>query len=294
MLDMPAPATVIGGWAESPSSLRLPVGPYANGKMEMREATGAVGQRAYRMDDQRLTTLQLLSPLLDQVKAAGYRMLYQCETNACGGFDFRYGMDVLPEPQMHVDLGDFRYVLAERPTPRGPDLIALLVSRSADQGFVQVTTVAANPAEVQVIVPPKAETAAPPPPTQPPQADFGQTLLGQGSVALEDLIFDSGSAVLADKDYPSLTALAGWLAANPGRHVTLVGHTDASGSLAANVSLSKQRAQSVRAALIAKYGADGAMIDAQGAGYLAPRASNETPEGRTKNRRVEVMLTPTL
>lgn len=291
MLDMPAPATVIGGWAETPSSLRLPVGPFAGGKMEMREATGAVSQRAYRMDDQRLTTLQLLQPLLDQLQAVGYRPLFQCETNACGGFDFRYGMDVLPEPQMHVDLGDFRYVLAERATPEGPDLIALLVSRSADQGFVQVTTVAANPAEAQLIVPPKVEA---PPPSPAPQTDFGQSLLAQGAVALEDLVFDSGSAVLEDKDYPSLTALAAWLAANPGRHVTLVGHTDASGSLASNVSLSKQRAQSVRAALIGKYGADGAMIDAQGAGYLAPRASNETPEGRTKNRRVEVMLTPTL
>ena len=84
-----------------------------------------------------------------------------------------------------------------------------------------------------------------------------------------------------------------WLAANPSRHVTLVGHTDASGALLANVALSRLRAQSVRAALVAKFSTNAAQIDAQGAGYLAPRASNETPEGRTKNRRVEVMLTPT-
>jgi OOP family OmpA-OmpF porin len=49
----------------------------------------------------------------------------------------------------------------------------------------------------------------------------------------------------------------------------------------------------VRATLIAKYAADPARIDAQGAGYLSPRTTNETPEGRTMNRRVEVMLTPT-
>lgn len=293
MLDMPVPATVIGGWAESPSSLRLPIGPYEAGKMAMREATGAVSQRAYRMDGQRLTTLQLLTPLLDQLKAAGYRTLYQCETNACGGFDFRYGMDVLPEPQMHVDLGDFRYVAAERTGKDGPDLIALLVSRSADQGFVQVTSIAASPADAPAtIVPPVTEPAAAPAPPA-PQSDFGQTLLSLGAVALDDLVFDTGSAALEDKDYASLTALAAWMTANPGRHVTLVGHTDASGGLAANVGLSKQRAQSVRAALIAKYGADGALIDAQGAGYLSPRASNETPDGRAKNRRVEVMLTPT-
>lgn len=117
--------------------------------------------------------------------------------------------------------------------------------------------------------------------------------MSTGAVALDDLIFPFGSATLEDKDYTSLASLAAWLAANTTRRVVLVGHTDAVGSLAANTTLSRQRAQSVRATLIAKFAADPAQIDAQGAGYLAPRASNETEEGRTKNRRVEVILTPT-
>lgn len=308
LLDMAAPATQIGGWSESPSSLRLPVGPYADGTLAMRDVAGAVDQRAYRMDDQRLTTLQLMAPLLAQLQQAGYKTLYQCDTSACGGFDFRYGMDVLPEPQMHVDLGDFRYVAVERDSADGPDVIALLVSKSADTGFVQVTTISAPKAGAAIVTTPPAPasptiaspaiasstTAASAPPAPDPSADtFGKTLLDQGSVALDDLVFDSGSAVLEDKDYPSLTALSGWLKANPTRHVTLVGHTDASGALPANVTLSRQRAQSVRATLIAKFGVNAGLVEAQGAGYLAPRASNETPEGRTKNRRVEVMLTPT-
>jgi OOP family OmpA-OmpF porin len=204
-------------------------------------------------------------------------------------------MNVLPEPQMHVDLGDFRYVAAEREAADGPDLVALLVSRSADTSYVQVTSItggstAAETKPAAVATPnmlPLAQQAAEGPGT------FGQGLLADGSVALDDLIFASGSAALEDKDYASLKALADWLAANPTRNVTLVGHTDASGALLANVALSRLRAQSVRATLVAKFGADPARIDAQGAGYLAPRASNETAEGRTQNRRVEVMLTPT-
>ncbi|MGV8988216.1 MAG: OmpA family protein [Cypionkella sp.] len=304
-LDMPAPASVIGGWSESPSSLRLPIGPFADDKIPLREADGAVSQRAYRMDDQRLTTLQLISPLLSQLRAAGYTILYQCETSACGGFDFRYGMDVLPEPQMHVDLGDFRYVAAERTDQNGPDLIALLVSRSDDSAFVQVTTIAAVSLEhgvksAQMVVRTTDGVSALPAaqPTTPAlapsaQGNIGTALFTQGSVALDDLLFPSGAAALEDKDYASLTELALWLKANPTRSVTLVGHTDAVGSLPSNIALSLQRAQSVRAALIAKLGADPARVDAQGAGYLAPRASNETAEGRTKNRRVEVILTPT-
>ena len=297
LLDMAAPATQIGGWAESPSTLRLPIGPYADGSMPVRDVAGAIDQRAYRMDDQRLTTLELLAPLLTQLQDAGYKTLYECATSACGGFDFRYGMDVLPEPQMHVDLGDFRYVAAERTSTDGPDLIALLVSKSADTGFVQVTTVsppkAASPMMVTPVTPADPVAASPMPTANPSADEFGKTLLDQGSIALDDLVFDSGSAVLMDKDYASLTALSGWLKANLTRRVTLVGHTDASGALPTNVTLSKQRAQSVRATLIAKFACDPARIEAQGAGYLAPRASNENADGRTKNRRVEVMLTPT-
>ena len=123
--------------------------------------------------------------------------------------------------------------------------------------------------------------------------DFAAILMSTGSVALDDLQFESGKAVLEAGTYPSLTAIAAWLQANPALDVTLVGHTDASGSLVANVALSRQRASAVRDALIKSYGAPAARIDAQGSGYLSPRATNQTPEGRAKNRRVEVMLTST-
>ena len=49
---------------------------------------------------------------------------------------------------------------------------------------------------------------------------------------------------------PRWIALADWLAADPARRIALVGHTDASGGLAANIALSKQRAEAVRQALL--------------------------------------------
>ena len=294
LLDMPAPATVIGGWSESPATLRLPIGPFADGTLPLQDVAGSVAQRAYRMDNQRLTTLQLVTPLLAQLEAAGYQQLFDCEAQACGGFDFRYGMDVLPEPQMHVDLGDFRYVLVQRSGSDGVEVVALLVSRSADQGFVQVSTVSAE-AGSAIVMSSDAKTDVDPNPaaTAPPQpTDLTGRLVAEGSVALDDLVFASGKAALQGKDYASLTELAAWLSAHPDRRVTLVGHTDASGALLANIDLSRLRAQSVRSALLKQYGATPAQIDAQGAGYLAPRASNETPEGRALNRRVEVLLNP--
>ncbi|NBZ88430.1 OmpA family protein [Rhodobacteraceae bacterium CYK-10] len=296
---MPALASEIGGRGESPSSLRLPEGPFDEGMIPLREVEGTVEQRAYRLQG-RLTTLQLYEPLAAQIAAQGYATVFSCEADACGGFDFRYGMAVLPEPQMHVDLGDYRYLLAEK--PGGKEVIALLVSRTADQGFVQVSSVTPLDAKAREAIrtgavrapaagsgAPSAEEAT----QAAPAGDFGAAFATRGAAVLEDLVFASGSGGLEPGDYPSLKALADWLIAHPDRKVTLVGHTDASGALAANVALSKKRAQSVRAALVA-LGASGPQIDAQGAGYLAPRADNDTPEGRAKNRRVEVMLTPAL
>ena len=85
----------------------------------------------------------------------------------------------------------------------------------------------------------------------------------------------------------------GWLKADGARKVTLVGHTDASGGLEANVRLSKARAESVRRWLIDRLGVGADQVAAEGVGYLAPRATNQTEEGRQKNRRVEVISTST-
>ena len=306
-LTLPQPATEIGGRVENPASYLVPTGAFAAGTASADRVTGALTQHAYRLDGSKLNTLEIMTALRLQVIGAGYVLVYECDTAACGGFDFRFALDVLPEPQMHVDLGDFRYLAATR--AGGAEAVTLLVSRSADQGFVQVTTVdaAGKAPEVQApsalpadpapaVIPDQSSAGSPQAPLSPDPASpgsLGDRLTRDGSVALEDLIFPTGASALEDKDYASLTDLTAWLAANPVRKVVLVGHTDASGSLGSNVALSKQRAQSVRAWLIQHYGAAPARIDAQGAGYLAPRDTNLTDTGRTRNRRVEVVLTST-
>src|SRR5690606_27905951 len=126
-----------------------------------------------------------------------------------------------------------------------------------------------------------------------PDGGVGQQLRDKGAAALDDLAFEPGLAELEDGEYPSLAALAEFMAAEPDIRITLVGHTDATGSLAANVAVSKRRAQSVASRLVRDYGIDAARLTAEGAGYLAPRASNQTEDGRAKNRRVEAVLAST-
>jgi OOP family OmpA-OmpF porin len=72
-------------------------------------------------------------------------------------------------------------------------------------------------------------------------------------------------------------------------HLTIEGHTDNTGSATGNQTLSEQRAASVRQFLIDTYKIDAARLKSAGFGASKPAASNDTPEGRQTNRRVELV-----
>lgn len=308
-LRFPGPAESTASRSEALASIRLPIGPYAAGSLPTQLAEGALDQMAFRISLSQPSTLELLQSLRDQVAAAGYEVLFECETDACGGYDFRYGTEILPEPEMHVDLGDFRYLAARRGGSDKVEYLALIVSRSSQDGFVQVTRVgkAGQVARDAIATTLSASSKSPdltagkatalasakPGQSVPGLAELGNRLeLGQSQV-LEDLVFASGSSSLAAGDYVSLAVLADWLKANDQRKVTLVGHTDASGGLAGNIRLSQLRAESVRQFLLFTHKVAPAQVQAEGVGYLAPRDSNQTEEGRHRNRRVEVIATST-
>lgn len=274
-------------------SYAVPVAAWRDGAVESTIAEGQVIKQAWRINSQGLTTLQLLEPLRAQLASAGYETLFECETDICGGFDFRYGTDVIAEPQMHIDLGDFRFLSASNRETK--DHISLLVSRSANAGFIQVTRV--GPIDMTALT--TATTtkgslfSGDLPAMTLTISDLSKTLEGQGFVILEDLNFPTGTSTLGTGEYASLSELADYLNANTTRTVALVGHTDAKGSLSQNVALSKKRAASVVAQLVDNYGVNRKQLSAEGMGFLSPRATNLTGEGRTQNRRVEVILTST-
>jgi outer membrane protein OmpA-like peptidoglycan-associated protein len=134
------------------------------------------------------------------------------------------------------------------------------------------------------------ETEAIAPTADLPPGEAIAQLVASGAAPLDDLQFRTGASELSGDDYPSLLALAAFLAEDPGRRVVLVGHTDAEGGRASNIALSEARAGAVRRHLIDVLGVNPTQLDAAGIGYLAPRATNETAGGREANRRVEVVL----
>ena len=295
-LDLGEHARITATESEAPGSYLVPLGPWVESGIPGETVEGDITRTAWSLPLDGQTTLQLLEPLRRQLTDRGFRLVFDCADDGCGGFDFRYATEVLPEPAMHVDLGDYRFLSARHDGTGGTEWITLLVSRSQAEGHVQVISVfPPGLGPVPDAPAPAGVTPAPVTPSAGPALanEAAARIEMAGSVVLEGLAFESGKAALTDADAPALADLAAWLKAHPDRSVTLVGHTDASGTLAANVTLSRQRAAAARQVLIDRYGLPPAQVSAEGVGPLAPRASNDTDEGRAQNRRVEAVLAPT-
>ncbi|MCX9155016.1 OmpA family protein [Niveibacterium sp. 24ML] len=98
--------------------------------------------------------------------------------------------------------------------------------------------------------------------------------------------FESGKATLTPTGQQILDEMAKALQSVKGRRVEIIGHTDSDGSRVSNLALSQARANEVQRYLVAK-GGDAAMLSTTGMGPDRPVASNASPEGRARNRRIE-------
>ena len=123
---------------------------------------------------------------------------------------------------------------------------------------------------------------------------------GKVYVSLENsLLFPSGSWTVESRGKEALDQLAKVLAQNPDLNVMVEGHTDSdafNGKTAVkdNWDLSVMRATSIVKIITANKGVNPAKITAAGRSEYVPIASNETPEGKAKNRRTEIIITPDL
>ena len=104
-----------------------------------------------------------------------------------------------------------------------------------------------------------------------------------------DLLFPTNSSYLTDEAKVELGKLSKLLIRDKSKKVRVDGHTDATGTEVYNQWLSEKRAVSVKTFLEGA-GVEGARISTQGLGQKKPVADNKTPEGRQKNRRVEVII----
>lgn len=118
---------------------------------------------------------------------------------------------------------------------------------------------------------------------------FASGLKATGHVEVPGIFFDTGKAALKPESAAAVGEIAALLKADPAMKVYIVGHTDSVASLESNLKLSQARAEAVAQALIAEHGIAATRLSARGVGPLAPVASNDSEDGRAKNRRVELV-----
>jgi len=117
--------------------------------------------------------------------------------------------------------------------------------------------------------------------------DISKTLFATGRYVTHGIQFDLNSDRLRPESAPVLKQIAEALAKQPALKLRIEGHTDSTGDAAKNLELSKRRAEAVKAALVSQHGVAADRLSSEGFGASKPVSSNDTPQGRAENRRVE-------
>jgi OOP family OmpA-OmpF porin len=118
---------------------------------------------------------------------------------------------------------------------------------------------------------------------------MGDDINNSGHVSVYGIYFDSGKAEIKPESDTAIVQISKLLKNNEALKLYVVGHTDNVGTIDANMKLSKDRADAVVNALISKYGIPAARLKSYGVASLVPVTSNDTEEGKAKNRRVELV-----
>ena len=235
---------------------------------------GRTTTKVFQIDGTSLTLDQMLQPIITHLNDKQFSIELYCNTNVCGGFNFRKNLTVSNPPFMLVNVANYSVITAVK----NSSAISLVASKLGNTIYLQILSIGTT--DNDLILQDQ----------EPLKDNYSSKLKEDGAIVLDDLIYRSGSADLGPGPFESLSALANFLKGTPSSSIILVGHSDAIGKLRKNIELSRNRAQAVVDRLIKDYGIDQSRISAQGIGFLSPKTNNSTEKSRKKNRRVEAIL----
>lgn len=119
-----------------------------------------------------------------------------------------------------------------------------------------------------------------------------QALASTGKADVYSIYFSFNSDAIREESEPTLEDIAEVMRRHPDWRLAVNGHTDGVGSDSANLRLSERRASSVKTALSTRYGVAADRLTTAGVGESQPKDTNDTLEGRARNRRVELVRLP--
>ncbi len=275
-------AVITGYQAKDFDEYQLLLGPVAREGEPSKAETleGRITTIIYEVSAER-STLEVARNYDNALEALGFESLYSCKNEVCGGRGF--SLTVVPYiARFAGNYGDQRYRAARLHRPEGAVYVSLYVVKNNSEGgphhawtYARLVVVETQEMRSELITVAAEEM----------QSAIAET----GAVALYGILFDIDSADILPDSRPALDEIGRLLTDNGALNLLVVGHTDNAGMLDYNIGLSQRRAESVVRDLVATYGIDRGRLDARGVGFLAPVASNASDEGRTLNRRVELV-----
>jgi OmpA-OmpF porin, OOP family len=271
------PSSVITSYGQKEyDEFTLQLGKVSNGNYEKSQHLEGKVTRIHYTAPEGRSVLEVFRNYENAIRGAGFAILYSCVKEECGDNSEvkPYGED---SEWFRPDLNT-RYLSAELSHTDGHAYVSL---------FIQQAT-GSNPtpeAELYVVELKPMESGL----VTVNAASLGNDITRTGHSAVYGIYFDTAKADVKPESDAALQEIAKLLQQNSTLKLHVVGHTDNVGQLASNMDLSRRRADAVVKVLSTKYSIAVARLDAQGVGPLAPVASNDSEEGRAKNRRVELV-----
>jgi len=248
---------------------------------------GLITRILYRGPDER-STLEIIRNYRSALESAGFEVLFSCGSDCGNNFSILlYGPTEMRIRTTETSGGafdlpqDVRYLAARMQDGGRTVHVSLLTA--FDNGFSELSK---RPVTLLEIIESKAMDTGMV--TVDAEA-IGKGIDATGHMAIYGVLFDTNSASIKAESAPVLAEIAKLLQSRSSLNILVVGHTDNQGTFAHNMNLSDQRANSVTRYLAEEHGINTARLQSAGVGYLAPVASNDTADGRAKNRRVELV-----
>jgi OmpA-OmpF porin, OOP family len=267
------PGSVISEYGQKEfDEYELPLSKAADGKYQKTlHLEGKVTGIYYTAPEGR-SALEIFRNYDAGLKNGGFQTLFTC-AKTCGD----------PPPRGFFPLNDAfgnysaetRYLAAKLERASGDVYVALWVYDSSFDVKAFLAVVELKPMEGGLVTVNAASLAG----------DISRT----GHASIYGIYFDTGKADVKPESDATLAEIAKLLQQQPSLKLFVVGHTDNVGMVASNMDLSKRRGDAVVRVLTAKYNIAPARLSSQGDGPTAPVASNDSEEGRAKNRRVELV-----
>lgn len=264
------------------------------GKVALQAHEGRISNRLYWGPAGR-SPLEVFRNYRQALEAAGFQVLYACETKQCDADQVQPLVQQLPRTvawQARDGLVDstfnsgsqpgFHYVSAKKAGPAGATYVSVAVVGGANDAPVSGRV----RQFIQIVEPVQVEMGK----VTVDAKGIAGGLQQDGKIALYGVTFDTNKATLTAQSDAQLGEMAQALKAAPALKVFIVGHTDNQGDFAHNTTLSQQRADAVVTALTGRFGVARERLVGRGVANLAPVASNDSEAGRARNRRVEMVV----